>query len=218
MLLGNVYFPTGNNEVNQIQFLNALSDLLYTQNADGNPVVIGGDFNMVRDKNLDYFGHSTSKKQSKLSDKFEEFIVRFKVIDIWRSKNKDKRQYTYKQGNPFMQSRLDYWVISENLQQMVVSCDIIPSIAPDHSAVKLCVYNTQSLKSQNCRNYWKFNNSLINDSEYVRSMKEEILSLKEKLSLEIKDKRVLWDYMKMEIRRFTSKFSRKKSTRKKRKN
>ena len=65
LLLGNVYFPTGNNEGDQIQFLNDLSQLLYRNNSEGNPVVLCGDFNVIRDTNLDYF-RQVSKKGNKI--------------------------------------------------------------------------------------------------------------------------------------------------------
>ena len=111
IVLGNVYFPTRQNETDQVQFLNILSDKLYKDNAGEFSFILGGDFNVIRDKNLDYMGQSSLKKQSKFSIELEDFMNRFRMIDIWRSKHKDKKQYTYKQGNPFMQSRLDYWLI-----------------------------------------------------------------------------------------------------------
>ena len=159
--------------------MNILSDKLYKDNADECSFILGSDFNVVRDKNLDYMGQSSLKKQSKVSIELEDFMNRFRMIDIWRSKHKDKK-HTYKQGNPFMQSRLDYWLISDNLGQIVSRCEIIPSIAPDHSAVNLYLYNKPTVKSHKYSNYWKFNNSLLKDSEYVMSMKEEILNLKDK--------------------------------------
>ena len=193
-----------------------LSELLYRNNSEWNPVVLGGDFNVIRDKNLDYFGQ-VSKKQSKFSSKLEEFMDEFKLKDVWRNKNKDKKQYTYRQGNPFMQSRLDYFIISENLEQITSKCDIIPSLAPDHSAVNLVLHDRTSGKFQGKRGYWKFNNSLVNDRDYVLKMKDEIQTLKNKMLSEIKDKRVLWDYIKMVIRRFTTKCSKKRARERKEK-
>ena len=36
-----------------------------------------------------------------------------------------------------MQSRLDYWIISEDLADFVAKCEIMTSVAPDHSAIYL---------------------------------------------------------------------------------
>ena len=109
-----------------------------------------------------------------------------------------------------MQSRLDYWVISHALGEKVLSCKIMPSISPDHSAIEMNI-NFPFIKPIVKKGYWKFNNSLCNDVEYVKSMKEEIARLKLRLSEEITDDRLLWDYMKMEIGSFTRKYSKKKA-------
>ena len=110
-----------------------------------------------------------------------------------------------------MQSRLDYWVISESLKETVLDCTILPSLSPDHSAVELSINFKSDTNSVKRAAYWKFNNSLCNDEIYVKSMKEEIIRLKLRLSEEITDNRLLWDFIKMEIRSFTRKYSKKKA-------
>ena len=72
------------NETDQVQFLNILSDKLYKDNADECSFILGSDFNVVRDKNLDYMGQSSLKKQSKVSIELKDFMNRFRMIDIWR--------------------------------------------------------------------------------------------------------------------------------------
>ena len=106
-----------------------------------------------------------------------------------------------------MQSRLDYWIISSNLKTLTLKCEIIPSVAPDHSAINLFLFNNRSDMKKKKASYWKFNNSLCNDSIYIRQMKENMINLKQELQPEIKDKRVLWDFLKMKIRSFTQKYS-----------
>ena len=210
VVLGNVYFPVGNKELEQLEFLHTVIDILNKDEYKDKPFLMGGDFNMVRDIFLDYIGYNTNKKKSKLSYKFEDFLIDYNAIDIWRKRNVLKRQFTYRQENPFMRSRLDYWVISESLEEKVLNCKILPSISPDHSAIELVLKGNSSSSSTTKAGYWKFNNSLCNDDNYVKSMKEEISNLKLKLSIEIKDNRILWDYMKMEIRNFTSKYCKRK--------
>ena len=51
----------------------------------------------------------------------------------------------------------------------------------------------------------------MHDPVYVQQMKEEILKLKRDLQVEIQDKRVLWDFLKLKIRQFTQLFSKKLS-------
>ena len=110
-----------------------------------------------------------------------------------------------------MQSRLDYWIISEDLADFVVKCEIMTSVAPDHSAIYLGFFDRTENLIRNKGSYWKFNNSLCNDPVYVQQMKEEILKLKRDLQVEIQDKRMLWDFFKLKIRQFTQLFSKKLS-------
>ena len=95
-----------------------------------------------------------------------------------------------------MQSRLDHWLISDDLVNFVIRCNILPSIAPDHSAIFLFLYDkTEKEMHKKNGSYWKFNNSLCGNVEYVKKMKMEILRLKEELKTEFRDRRVVWDYL-----------------------
>ena len=49
------------------------------------------------------------------------------LVDIWRVKNPSTKSYTCSQKSPNIFCRLDYWLISNNLQYLVKSVDIIPS-------------------------------------------------------------------------------------------
>ena len=46
--------------------------------------------------------------------------------------------------------------------------------------------------------YWKLNNILCQDNEYINRIKEEIIKLKEGFRIEIEDKIILWDLKKNE--------------------
>ena len=115
------------------------------------------------------------------------------MIDIWRERNPSKKQ-----------SRLDHWLISEDLEGRVIKCDVILYLAPDHLAIFQILYDkTEKNIEKKKGSYCKSNNSLCANVEYVKQMKEEIIRLKDELKLKIKDRRVLWDCMKMKIRNFS---------------
>ena len=67
-----------------------------------------------------------------------------------------------------MQRRLDYFFISDDLQDTVLSVDIKRSIRSDHSAIYLKVGRVE--QSNRGVPVWRFNNSLISDKEYVLQM------------------------------------------------
>ena len=51
-------------------------------------------------------------------------------IDIWRIRNPDVKRFSWRQKNPAIQRRLDYWLITDSLQEEVEKVDIIPAIIP----------------------------------------------------------------------------------------
>ena len=51
------------------------------------------------------------------------------------SKNPGIKSFTWSQKSPKIFCRLDYWLISNNLQDLVISNDICPAIKTDHAAI-----------------------------------------------------------------------------------
>ena len=52
----------------------------------------------------------------------------YDLVYIGRIKNSEKRKFTWRQKKPFIQRRLDYWLISDCLQDFIEETDIIPFI------------------------------------------------------------------------------------------
>ena len=121
----------------------------------------------------------------------------YDLIDIWRIQNPETKRFTWRQKNPFIQRRLDFWLTSDICQDDVDETDIIPSINSDHSAIVLHL-NTIG-KQNHGPSYWKFNNSLANDTDYVLLMNQSIPVWLDEFK-EVTDKRVLWDLIKYRVR------------------
>ena len=100
------------------------------------------------------------------------------LCDIFRTRNPDSRRFTWRRKTPFLQRRLDYFLVSDSLQESIEMIDIIPSIASDHSAIILKLRPTY--EGNRGRSYWKFNSSLTEDRQFVNSLKNEIPVLKRK--------------------------------------
>ena len=103
-----------------------------------------------------------------------------------------------------VQSRLDYFLISVHLLYDFVKQDILPGLKSDHSLVyiTLCLENTQKPG----RGFFKFNCSLLKDSDYVKKIKEIIVAFKIQNHNEI-NKGLYWDALKCEIRGFSIAYS-----------
>ena len=207
LLLGNVYFPTRDKEKIRFEFLEKLDRAISQLVTPDCSLVLGGDFNIIMDGKLDHMGQKTVSK-SKFNDTFKDFLSSYLLEDIWRKRNPSERQFTFRQKWPVIQSRLDYWFASSSLVKLVNKCEILSSIAPDHSGISLTFKQLVDTFKYG-RSYWKFNNSLCEDKLFVDTMKERIRELKEKFTTQFSNKSLLWDFMKMKMREFAIDFSRK---------
>ena len=92
------------------------------------------------------------------------------LVDIWRIRNPDNKNFTWRQKNPIIQRRLDYWFISDMLQEDVVKSEIVTSIKTDHLAITLEIDSLDD--QQRGPSFWKSNNSLLEDLVFVQSLRE----------------------------------------------
>ena len=122
-------------------------------------IIVGGDYIVHLDAVLD---NSGGKTETKPSVKYLKYIMfSFNLEDVWRKRNSETRQFTWRQKRPLIQRRIDYWLISDDLQDEIDSTDIILSIKSDHSVI---ILHVDSLEVQPFGpSYWKFNSSLVED-------------------------------------------------------
>ena len=97
--------------------------------------------------------------------------------------------------------------MAQLLTNQVFQSDTIVSIAPDHKAVKLQLTIPQGKRGPGL---WKFNNSLLEDEDYIELIKANFPVIREKY-LGIGDERLKWELLKMEIRDITISFSKNKA-------
>ena len=92
------------------------------------------------------------------------------------------------------------------MQVSVKNTDVLASLLTDHSPITFSCFKNE--ESNIGTGLWKFNNSLIENVEYVLQMKKFILDTLYKLFNEnIFDDHVKWEYLKYNIRRYNIKFS-----------
>ena len=96
-------------------------------------------------------------------------MKKFNLKDAWRNKNPHKTQFTWRRKCSKIYRRLDYWLISQNLidQDDITSCDIRPAILTDHQAISLKFGRVEIKRGPG---YWKLNNSLLDNTDYQRSI------------------------------------------------
>ena len=216
LTLVNVYGPNRD----QPNFYNQLKDDI--NNIGNETVIIGADFNLILDIEKDcenYLRVNNPRAREAVLDMCAEV----NLIDIWREQNLDKKQYTWKKIHPFKQARLDFFLISEHLFTEIENSSIEAGYRTDHSAINISLNFQKHTKGSS---YWKFNNSLLKDPEYIKIVKNVIKTTKEQystqenpddistseLTLSINDQ-LFFDTLLMEIRGKTISYSsyRKKS-------
>ena len=134
-LLINVYAP--NSTSKQSSFFQTLADSVYDNDyhEDNHRLLIGGDFNVAIQPALDCSGGNATLKESV---KFlEDIMMEHDLVDIWRVRNLYRKNFTWHQKNPLIQRRLDYWLISDLLQDDVSKTHIVSAIKTCHAAVVL---------------------------------------------------------------------------------
>ena len=120
-------------------------------------------FNAHLDPELDSAVQKTIRKDSVKN--IIDIKLAFDLVDIWRIRDTDKKQYTRRQKRPLIQRRLVHWLISDCLLDIIEHTDIIPSIKSDHSAITLQI---NSIEDQvRGPSHWCLNSSLLNDENYV---------------------------------------------------
>ena len=105
----NYYGP--NDESSQLNVLQLLAEKLKTVNVEDNcQFILAGDWNLIFDKSLDYMGGSPSLK-FKCSQKLQSIMIDYDLVGIWRTRNPNLHQFTWRKTNPFIMRRLDFFNI-----------------------------------------------------------------------------------------------------------
>ena len=169
-ILVNIYAPNKNKV--SAKFYENLHRVLQTEDLDCEEnITIGGDFNCPLDPKLDKKGGIMVPRKMVI-DNIECLQNELDLVDVWRIKNPQSRSYTWSQKSPPIFYGLDYWLISNNLQDFVNTADIIPAIKTDHAAIELNL--TDSNQNSRGLSFWKMNVSLLEDPNYLEELKQNI--------------------------------------------
>ena len=166
-----------------------------------NNVIIGGDINLVQDEFLDKWPSKYSSNHP--NTVFNNFCNEQNLVDVWRHLNPETIQFTWFSSN--YKSRIDHWLVANDLLTYDISSDI--SVAPltDHSLILLQLKPLN--QKQGASKYWKFNSNLLNNDTYcenIRAILSEVINLVE-LDTPVRK----WEFFKYKVRLFSISFSKK---------
>ena len=161
-----------NTEKEQIEVLSNLFVILKTSDIDPHKhLIMVGCFNLFFNSKLDAVGGNPTLKRKSLA-KLIELKEAYDLCDIWRIRNTKVKQFTFTQqhSSGFIQCRLDYFFISNGLQEFASTTDILAPISTHRSPVLF----SHSKKKSNIRGkgFWKLNSSLIKDQNCINEIKD----------------------------------------------
>ena len=201
--LCNVYAP--NNQSEQLNFIQELNNVLMDK-SELSTLIVGGDWNCTLAKK-DKVGGS-DWKPSNYRNLLLTTMETSDLVDIQRVRPPQLRKYSYVSKALKLKSRIDFFLVAQNLTRFVKKSDIYPSVAPDHQAI----YMSLLWRNETPRGpgLWKFNKTLLDDDQYFANIRETYVSACDMHSA-VKDKRLFWEMLKMEFRSTTISYSKNKS-------
>ena len=128
--LCNVYAP--NNQSEQLNFLQELNNVLIDK-SELSTLIVGGDRNCTLTKKDKVGG--TVWKPSNYRNLLLTTMEAFDLIDIQRVRHPQLRKYSYVSKALKLKSRIDFFLVAQNLTRFVKESDIYPSVTPDHQAI-----------------------------------------------------------------------------------
>ena len=202
LIIINIYAPTKDKHSAQINFIENIKPKI-DEYSDQN-IIIGGDLNTYLDIELDKKG-GKREQYTTYNNLIHSLCEEVNLVDIWRIRNPNSKTFTRRENSKsgLIQSRLDYFLISNSISYMITNTEIKPGLLSDHSLVGLVLEMSET--SARGRGYWKFNNDLLTDLKYIDLIKSTINNIKNDTT--IIDKCLVWEHTKCQIRTETTRFA-----------
>ena len=185
------------------EFYNNLKQLILKR--DNCPLVICGDWNLVLNHNLDTYGYV---RENNLNAKkcVTSMMEELELIDTWRSENNSKKKYTWVSSkSPIKMARLDFFLVTPDIHAQIKKHTIGIGYRSDHSLIGIEIDTSETPRG---KGFWKFNASLLRDSNYIQAVQNEIAQVvkdytqynaKNEPQL-ITSKQMFWEVLKLRIR------------------
>lgn len=204
-LISNFYAP---NEDDEQFFIQAFEKI---EQKDNPNMILAGDFNTALDPILDSNCNTDNHKKKRIA--IQSYLEMRNLVDIWRSRNPNKYQYTWKRDKLAQTScRLDYIFISDSLCNRVVKTDLHPGFKSDHWRQELQINMETHPRGPG---FWKLNTSYLRDDQFL----EELNQVIDRYLWEVKPNITpiqIWEYLKLEVSSFCVEYTRRQAARKNR--
>lgn len=199
--VGSYYAPTQDKPQCQMETLQVLENLLSELTAE--QIIIGGDLNCFLDPSTDRNSRTPCSNQSEsVRDRINLLREDWGLCDLWRVRNPSQRGYTFRRGT--YASRLDYFLVSNHISELVSSCKVTSLVHSDHAMISMVV---QTSKIKRGPGLWRFDAHLVQDDHFNRKMSAFLQNWQP--PTELHDPASVWEWMKYEIKNFVSDYTKR---------
>ena len=155
------------------EFFTEIQNVVQKNESDYN--IICGDYNLILDQALDSNNYK-HVNNPKARSTVLSMMSNLSLSDIYRQLHPTCQRYTWRKRNPLKQARLDFFLITDTMSDLVKTCDIKAGYRSDHSIITMDIVLS---KFNQGKGTWKFNNSLLQNQDYLnlvnKIIQEELL-------------------------------------------
>ena len=171
-----------------------------------------GDFNQILDVEKDRKGGAKNPKETGSANLINAFLEECDWLDVWRTFNPGKFEFTWKRNRPLIMRRIDYVFAPIGTFGLIEKCKILPAAFSDHCPIICNIRKQESIRGPGL---WKCNSRHLSDKELVDQI-NEVIDFAE-YRYEHCNLLTKWEMIKLDIRQVIIQYSRyKAASRKKR--
>ena len=153
----------------------------YFSKHDQSYIIWCGDFILTLNPKLDSYNYVTINNPRSRTILLD-IINRLNLADAYRYFHPISKRFTWRRRNPLKQSRLDYFLISSPLTDLISNIGIRAGYKSDHSILYMSILIN---KFERGKRVWKFNTELLKDESYLKLVKECIMDEKRKYAVPV---------------------------------
>lgn len=191
--LVNVYAPNNNEPI----FFDTVYNMIRNYDI---PIIQAGDYNIALQPSKDRAGESRDCHGQK-RHALTSMMSAMDLFDVWRLKNPDLIRYTWRRNASA--SRIDFFLISFSLIAKAIQVTIAERFRSDHH---LIILKLNFVDIDRGKGYWKFNQSLLEDSNFIIKTKQFISDFF-LFNTDSANPHIVWDAFKCAFRGHAIKFS-----------
>lgn len=159
----NVYGPN----VDDSSFYN---DLFLTLSTLSGLHMIAGDFNCTLNPEIDR-STGVDNSHNNCRATIHRFMRDFNLLDIWRERNPNIRAYSCHSGTFKTYSRIDFFLVSSELQSKISDCCYDNIVISDHAPCCLAYRDDKLLRDPP---RWHFQHKWLQDEDLVKYLEKQI--------------------------------------------